>query len=170
MRKSLAIAAALAAALVPAAVMAAESATANMAGPDGTSMGVVTLTQGPKGVLVQARMTGLATGGHGFHIHESGSCSPDFSAAGDHYNPDGTGHGFLHEGGYHGGDLPNIHADEAGNAQADYFASGVSLAEDAANTLFDDDGSAIIVHEDADSYGAEAGAGGRVACGVIEPD
>ena len=29
------------------------------------------------------------------------------------------------------------------------------------------DGSAIIVHEKPDTYGEDAGAGGRVACGVI---
>ena len=61
-------------------------ATAIMSGPDGEDMGTVALTQGPNGVLVSADVTGLSPGGHGFHIHEVGSCSPDFGAAGDHAN------------------------------------------------------------------------------------
>jgi Cu-Zn family superoxide dismutase len=147
---------------------AAESGVANLLGPDGQAMGSVTLTQGPKGVLVSASVTGLAPGAHGFHIHQTGSCAPDFGAAGGHYNPGGTGHGILHGGGHHAGDLPNIHALGDGSAQADYFTGDVTLAEGAANSLFDADGSAIVIHENPDSYGEDAKAGGRVACGVIE--
>ena len=147
--------------------IAAESAMANLVGPTGAAMGTVTLQQGPTGVLVSVTVTGLAPGAHGFHIHETGSCSPDFGAAGGHYNPGGTGHGLLATGGYHAGDLPNLHAAADGSTQADYFTPDVTLTEGASNTLFDADGSAIIIHENPDSYGEDAKAGGRVACGVI---
>lgn len=155
-------------ALVPLSLQAAETAVAELIGPDGQARGTVTLSEGPNGVLIQVRAANLALGEHGFHIHQTGACAPDFGAAGGHYNPDGSGHGLMHEGGPHAGDLPNIHADATGGAKADVFTDAVTLAEGAANTLFDADGSAIIIHESPDSYGAEAGAGGRVACGVIE--
>jgi Cu-Zn family superoxide dismutase len=155
------------AAAIPMTAGATETAVATLKGPDGAPMGTVTLTQGPKGVLVSADLEGLAPGAHGFHIHETGACSPDFDAAGGHYNPGGTGHGVLDAGGFHAGDLPNVLAGADGNARADFFTPNVTLADGAANSLFDADGSAIIVHVNPDSYGADAGAGGRVACGVV---
>lgn len=161
------VATALTAAALPAIAVAADTATATLAGPDGAAMGTVTLTQGPGGVLVSADVSGLAPGLHGFHIHEKGTCSPDFGAAGGHYNPAGKGHGVLDAGGHHAGDLPNIHAGPDGSARADYFTADVTLADGAANSVFDADGSAIVIHEKPDSYGADAGAGGRVACGVL---
>ena len=144
-----------------------QSAVAQMSGPDGSSMGVVTLEQGPHGVLVSADLTGLTAGGHGFHIHTVGACTPDFSAAGDHFAPEGKGHGYLYAQGGHAGDLPNIYADSPGNARADFFTDWVTLADDATTSVFDSDGSTIIVHAKPDTYGADAGAGDRVACGVI---
>lgn len=162
------ILAAASAALVPLSVQAAEVAVAELIGPDGKARGTVTLSEGPNGVLIRLRTANLAMGEHGFHIHQTGACAPDFGAAGGHYNPDGSGHGLMHPDGPHAGDLPNIHADATGGAKADVFTQAVTLAEGADNTLFDSDGSAIIIHENPDSYGAEAGAGGRVACGVIE--
>lgn len=159
---------AVAATLMPALAMAGPTAKAVLKGPDGQEMGTVTLMQSPNGVLISAEVRGLAPGAHGFHIHERGACAPDFKAAGGHYNPYGSGHGLLDAGGYHAGDLPNIFAHADGTARADVFTDRVSLVAGAPGTLFDADGSAIIIHEKPDSYGAAAGAGGRVACGVIE--
>ena len=143
------------------------NAVAEIKGADGSAMGTVTLTQGPNGVLVAADVNGLSEGGHGFHIHGVGSCTPDFSAAGGHYMPGGEGHGFMHEDGTHSGDMPNIYAGADGHARADVFTDAVSFSSDADNTLFDDDGSAIIIHAQPDSYGESPGAGDRVGCGII---
>ena len=143
------------------------TAVAEMQGPDGASMGTVTLNQGPQGVLVNADLSGLAPGVHGFHIHETGSCSPDFSAAGDHFSLPGVEHGYLNPNGQHLGDMPNIYAADDGSARADVFNDVVTLADGADNSVFDADGSAVIVHEKGDTYGQDAGAGGRAACGVI---
>ena len=143
-------------------------AVAVMRGADGAAMGKVDLTQGPNGVLVSADLHGLAPGPHGFHLHAVGACAPDFSAAGGHFDPDGIGHGFMNPDGIHAGDLPNIYAGADGAARADYFTSKVALGGDSSASLFDSDGSAVIVHAGPDSYGAEPGAGDRVACGVIE--
>lgn len=144
------------------------TAAAEMRGPEGAAMGKVTLEQGPQGVLIKANLAGLPPGVHGFHIHEVGSCSPDFSAAGDHFTLEGVEHGYLNPAGQHLGDMPNIYAAADGTAQADVFNDAVTLAAGPDNSVFDADGSAIIVHEKGDTYGADAGAGGRVACGVIE--
>ena len=140
---------------------------AEIASPDGEAMGAVRLTQGDRGVLVQASLRGLAPGPHGFHVHETGACEPDFAAAGGHFAPGGEGHGILSPDGHHAGDLPNIHAAADGTARADFWTSGITLDDGADASIFDADGSAIIVHERADSYGPEPGAGDRVGCGVI---
>ena len=152
------------------------TAAATLESPDGDPMGKVTFRQAATGVLVMADVTGLAPGGHAFIIHEVGSCTPDFSAAGDHFNPEDTEHGFIHASwkrgestGGHGGDLPNIYAASDGSARADFFTEGIILNSGPRNSIFDDDGSAIIVHEQPDAYGEEeSDTGSRVACGVIE--
>ena len=151
------------------------TATAALESPDGVSMGTVTFRQVATGVLVMAGVNGLAPGGHAFIIHEVGSCAPDFNAAGDHFNPEETEHGFIHSSwkrgestGGHGGDLPNIYAALDGSARADFFTIGVTLNSGPRHSLFDADGSAIIVHEKPDAYGEEeSDTGNRVACGVI---
>ena len=143
------------------------SATAMMAGSDGSPMGTVMLRQGQNGILVSADLTGLSPGWHGFHIHAVGSCSPDFSAAGGHLSVEGQEHGFM-QGGFHSGDMPNIYATGDGTARADVFNSRASFSGDAGKAIFDDDGSAIIVHAKPDSYGEDPAAGDRVACGVIQ--
>lgn len=144
------------------------AAMASMSSPDGLPMGTVTLVQGPNGVLMSADVGDLTPGPHGFHIHSVGACTPDFSAAGAHFAPTDDGHGFMHPEGKHAGDLPNIYAGTDGTARADVFTDQVTLAADAETSVFDSDGSAIIIHDKPDSYGAEPGAGDRVACGVIE--
>ncbi len=153
-------------------------ASAVLVSQDGGAVGSVTLTQAATGVLVAARVEGLAPGGHAFIIHSVGACTPDFDAAGDHFDPEGVGeHGFIHpnwrgsSGRTHGGDLPNIYAAADGSARADFFTGGVTLDTGKEHSLFDSDGSSIIVHEKPDTYGeGEHDTGRRIACGVIRPD
>ena len=153
-----------------------QTASASLQSPQGAAMGTVTFRQASNGVLIMADVKGLAPGGHAFIIHESGSCAPDFGAAGDHFNPEETEHGLIHSNwkgsestGGHGGDLPNIYAASDGSARADFFTSGIILDSGPRHSVFDDDGSAIIVHEKPDAYGEEeSDTGERVACGVIE--
>lgn len=73
----------------------------------------------------------------------------------------------MHAEGSHAGDLPNIHAGSDGTARADHFTDKVTLAAHGETSAFDSDASAIIIHAKPDSYGADPGAGDRVACGVI---
>jgi superoxide dismutase, Cu-Zn family len=158
------------AALLAGSAAAQESATANLQNQQGEDVGTVELRQMPTGVHIIARLTNLPAGEHGFHIHETGVCEGDFTSAGGHFNPDGSEHGFLVEGGPHAGDLPNIHVPESGELTVEYVNDRVSLEEGAEGTLFDDDGSAIVIHSDPDDYQSQpAGdAGARIACGVIE--
>lgn len=133
---------------------------------DGKSAGLATLTETPNGVLITATLQNLTVGEHAFHIHETGKCEPDFSAAGGHFAPDGKEHGFGNPQGYHAGDMPNIFAASDGVAKVHVFNTRISLGE-GEGTIFDEDGSALIVHSDPDSYLKDALAGDRVACGVI---
>ena len=151
------------------------TAEAALQSPSGEAVGTVTFRQVSSGVLIMADVRGLAPGGHAFIIHEVGACTPDFGAAGDHFNPEDTDHGLIHpawrgggSGGGHGGDLPNIYAASDGSARADFFTEGIALDAGMRHSVLDDDGSAIIVHEHPDAYGEEeTDTGNRVACGVI---
>ena len=145
-----------------------KQASAAMQDADGNDIGTVSLDENGNGVLIRAELSGLPPGEHGFHIHETGSCEDGFAAAGGHYDPVGTEHGTLNPAGAHAGDLPNIWVAESGDAGHHVITTDVTLAEDGEGTLFDEDGSAIVIHENPDSYEADAGAGGRIACGVIE--
>ena len=150
------------------------TAEATVVSPGGDELGTVMFRQTTSGVLIMADLKGLAPGGHAFIIHEFGSCTPNFMAAGDHFNPTDADHGFIHSswrggsGEAHGGDLPNIYAASDGTGRADFFSEGVTLDKGPRNSVFDADGSSIIVHEKPDAYGEEeSDTGSRVGCGVI---
>jgi len=140
---------------------------------EGEPAGRVVFEQTEHGVVVKARLMNLDPGEHGFHIHETGACRPDFQAAGGHYDPLRAKHGFESDGGYHVGDLPNIIVEADGTAAADFFAPQLTLSPQEDNrypfTLDDVDGSAIMVHAKGDDYQARppGSTGERVACGVI---
>jgi Cu-Zn family superoxide dismutase len=73
---------------------------------------------------------------------------------------------------YHSGDLVNLEVDKRGRGFMRTVTSRITLSSGPLS-LFDDDGSAIIVHVDPDTYcpeGEAAGCAGgaRAACGVIE--
>lgn len=141
--------------------------TAAIRTAEGKSVGTATLIAGPHGLLMTGNFDGLPPGEHGFHIHETGACTPDFAAAGDHLNPFGHEHGYLVESGFHAGDMPNIVTDDDGAAIVQSFDT--QLVGDVSNILFDEDGSALVIHAGPDNYIDKDSAGDRIACGVIEP-
>ena len=112
---------------------------------------------------------GLKPGEHGFHLHTTGSCTaPGFTSAGGHLNPSDREHGSLNPNGKHLGDLPNLRVGNSGTASAD-----IDIGPDTPGlraSLFDSDGTAVVIHEGADDYRSDpAGdAGSRVACGVLQ--
>lgn len=145
------------------------TASAELMGADGTEHGTVEFQQTATGVLVTADLTDVPAGVHGFHIHETGSCEPDFQAAGGHFAGD-MQHGYMVNGGPHPGDMPNIHVSDSGSLMIEVFNPNISLTEGEDGYLFDDDGSAMMIHAGEDDYESQPSgdAGDRIACGVIE--
>ncbi|MEW6571622.1 MAG: superoxide dismutase family protein [Nitrospirota bacterium] len=148
---------------------AADTAKAEIINSKGERIGNATLVETPHGVLIKVKLTKIPAGIHAFHIHEVGSCEPpSFTSAGGHFNPFGKQHGIMNPKGLHAGDLPNIHVGSDGRLAFEVLANQVTLAR-GQNSLFDKDGSALVVHEKADDYKTDpAGeAGSRIACGVV---
>ena len=126
--------------------------------------GTVTFTATPAGVHVQAKITGLSDGAHGFHIHEFGdTSSADGMAAGGHYNPMARPHSAPNAPPRHVGDLGNI---ESKDGEATYDAVDPNLAFSGPASIL---GRGVVVHEKADDLKTQptGNAGGRVAVGVI---
>src|SRR5687768_3531953 len=124
-------------------------------------------------VNVTLTVTWLKPGLHGVHLHAVGKCTPDFAAAGGHFdpgpasNPDpDANHPF------HMGDLPQISVGANGKGTMKAATTRVTLS-DGPLSLFDADASAVIVHGNPDqgiTGEPKSGVSGgpRVACGVIE--
>ena len=144
-------------------------ASAALKDKDGKVVATAMLSERPGGVLVRVEAKGLTPGLHAVHVHAVGKCDgPAFTSAGGHFNPAGKKHGLKSADGPHAGDLPNmlIGKDGAGRFEAltDQFtlrAGGLSV--------FDADGSAIVVHAGADDNMTDptGNSGDRVACGIV---
>lgn len=129
-----------------------------------------------RAVRVQLKVKGdpakLAAGLHGVHLHAVGECVPPFTSAGGHYDPGpaaNTDPDVNHP--YHMGDLPNLRVDDQGVGELDAMTTRVTVSAGPLS-LFDADGSAIIIHKNPDqgiSGPAKSGVSGgpRIACGVI---
>lgn len=147
------------------------SARAVFMTPDGKTIGSATLIETPNGLLISAELEGLPPGVLGFHIHEVGRCegATGFESAGGHYNPRGARHGYMVDGGPHAGDMPNQTVEPSGKLKAEVFNPHVTFTGGQA-PLFDQDGSAIVVHSTADDYRSQpsGNAGSRIACGVVQ--
>jgi Cu-Zn family superoxide dismutase len=123
-------------------------------------------------VEMTLRVSGLTPGKHGVHLHAVGKCEPDFNAAGGHFdpgpasNPDpDANHPF------HMGDVPNLEVGADGRGDMKIMTTRVTLSAGPVS-VFDADGTAIIIHgnEDKGVTGApKSGVSGgpRVACGVL---
>lgn len=146
------------------------TAAAAFINPDGEQIGNATLKQTPHGVLISVELAGIAPGQHGFHIHETGRCDPQdgFKSAGAHYAPRGNRHGLLDPDGPHAGDMPNQFVGPSGTFSVQVLNTNVTL-ESGTGTLFDEDGSALVIHSGPDDYKSQpaGNAGDRIACGVI---
>ena len=147
---------------------AAMQATADLKLADGTVVGTLTLTQEGDLIHFAGDLSNLPAGAHGIHVHAVGTCSPDFAAAGPHYNPVGKQHGLENPAGPHAGDLANVTVNGDGTAAYDHKTSMVSLLPGPVS-VYDADGSSIIIHTSADDYKTDpsGNSGGRIACGVI---
>ena len=160
----------LAAAVAPALSPAAGTAGADLVDASGARIGAATFEQTPSGVLMYVEVTGLPPGAHGIHLHATGACTPDFKAAKGHINPGKVKHGLRHPEGPDNGDLPNLFVAADGSARAEFFSTRVSVEGGDLPALLDADGSAVIIHDRPDDHLSQpiGGAGGRIACGIIE--
>lgn len=147
-----------------------EAVTIDLNNADGKKVGTAKLKQTEEGVAINVEASELPPGEHGFHIHETGKCdAPDFKSAGGHFNPTNASHGMNHEDGPHAGDLASLNVEADGTVKAEMIAEQVTLESGKDNSLLDEDGSALVIHEKADDGKSQpAGdAGARIACGVI---
>lgn len=143
-----------------------------------------TTPEGIKEVTVELKVTGLADGKHAVHIHEVGACEP-CAAAGGHHDPGPFGQSrpdsatkdvpaadINHP--YHMGDLINLEV-RNGVGYLKHTTNRITLSPGRLS-IFDGNGSSLIVHTNADTYcNAESdlkqgcAGGAREACGIIKP-
>jgi Cu-Zn family superoxide dismutase len=138
----------------------------------GKSIGTVTISEGPKGLVFTPQLTGLTPGVHGFHVHQNPDCAAGVKdgkstpglAAGGHYDPAASG---QHEGPMgkgHLGDLPALTVSADGKATTAVVAPRLKME--------DMKGRSLMIHAGGDNYADQpaplGGGGARVACGVIK--
>ena len=152
-------------------------ATAVLKDANGVVVGRVALATVGNTVVVAARFDHQTAGFHGFHVHAVGLCEAPFTTAGGHHNPGAANHGD------HAGDLPVQLVMQNGTANAAVTTDRFTI-----DSLFDADGSAIILHAAPDNLAnipsryvstttglagpdaatlATGDSGARVACGVV---
>jgi len=170
--------AAAAAIVLTAAIASAQpvaTATAEIKGEGVT--GTATFSEVKQGtasaVHVELSVSGLKPGMHGVHLHAIGKCeAPAFTAAGGHFDPGPAGNtdpDANHP--FHMGDLPNLSVGDDGKGSVKAVTTRVTLT-DSPTSVFDADGTAIIIHGNPDqgiTGEPKSGVSGgpRVACGVI---
>ena len=145
------------------------AAMAELRNASGANVGTATFTQVGNVVRIVLEAKGLTPGLHGVHIHAVGKCDPpDFTSAGPHFNPTGKQHGALNTQGSHAGDLPNLNVAADGSGRLETANEQISLGS-GASSLWDADGSALVVHAAPDDFKTDptGNSGARMACGVI---
>ncbi|MEM5516978.1 superoxide dismutase family protein [Henriciella sp. AS95] len=144
-------------------------ATGDLLGDDGSTIGSINMIEGPNGIVMEVSVDegGLEPGWHAIHFHQTGDCSDtgEYKESGGHVGKSEGGHGLLNPDGPEPGDLPNLYAFEDGSVHYETFTDIISISD-----VLDDDGGAIIIHEGRDDHLTQpiGGAGGRVACSVVQ--
>ena len=126
------------------------------------------------GTVVEITVTasGLKPGLHGVHLHAVGKCEAPFTSAGGHFDPgpaSNTDPDANHP--FHMGDIPNLEVGADGKGTLKAVTTRVTLSAGPLS-IFDDDGTAIIIHgnEDKGVTGepkSGVSGGPRIACGVF---
>jgi len=159
-------------------------ARATISGPNGIT-GTALLIEDARGnvvvtVFVKGPPTVLTPGKHGVHIHEVGVCdAPAFTTAGGHFDPGPNGNSnTVTNHPFHMGDLENLVVNARGEGTLIDVTTRVTLSA-SDTSVFDENGSAIIIHALEDQRSCQAtvpggpcngvSGGGRLACGVLEP-
>jgi len=147
---------------------------ADMVAADGSAAGRVTFTEEGGRLTVEARLTNLPPGFHGFHIHATGKCergTPAFTSAGGHMVVGDQAHPT------HAGDQPVVLVMSDRSAELRFTTDRYTLSD-----LQAAEGRAVIVHALPDNYAnvptryvrrpdattlSTGDAGDRIACGVV---
>jgi Cu-Zn family superoxide dismutase len=153
---------------------AAPAVAAEMIAADGSPAGRVTFTEAGGRLTVEARLTNLPPGFHGFHIHATGKCergTPAFTSAGGHMVTGEQAHPT------HAGDQPVVLVMSDRSADIRFTTDRYRLSD-----LQTAEGRAVIVHALPDNYAnvptryvrqpdattlSTGDAGDRIACGVV---
>ncbi len=142
----------------------------------GKSVGTITATSSPYGVVLTPDLAGLpqgAAGLHGFHVHTNPSCAATKTAtgetvpggaAGGHLDPLNTNnHGFPWGDNNHLGDLPALFLASDGTISSPVLAPRLKLT--------DLNNRSLMIHVGGDTYSDHphhlGGGGARMICGVI---
>ena len=147
---------------------------AEMIGADGSPVGRVTFVETGDHLAVEARLSDLPPGIHGFHVHAVGRCergTPAFMSAGGHMVIGDQTHPA------HAGDQPVLLVLADRTAELRFTTDRYKLSD-----LLIPEGRAVIVHANADNYAnvptryvrepdattrSTGDAGDRIACGVV---
>jgi len=147
----------------------ASAATAVMKDGAGRTVGTAAFVQTSGGVRLSLQVNGLTPGNHGIHVHAVGQCDATaFTSAGAHFNPESHQHGLSNPAGPHAGDLSVLVV--GSNGQATYTVTSPRVTLGAGpESLFDADGSALVIHADNDDQVTDptGNSGDRIACGVL---
>jgi Cu-Zn family superoxide dismutase len=116
--------------------------------------------------VVRVDINGLpANRKFGFHVHENGACTGDFTSAGGHFNPGGKPHGAQDSGERHAGDLPNLESNGEGVVVTVFTTDALTVAPGPTSVV----NRAVVIHQNPDDYKTQpaGNSGPRIACGVI---
>ncbi len=153
------------------------TASAPIVDASGRSVGTALFEETGLGTRVTVRVSGLAPGVHGTHVHMNGACTDTtdaagavvkFGGAGGHFDPSGAN---VHGGPQdapdkaHAGDLENTTVDASGNGTMVMATRKLGVSAGATSVA----GRSVVIHANADDFRTQpiGGSGGRVACGVI---
>ena len=145
---------------------------------DGSAVGTALLVEVPSTEAVKVvelilTAQNLPAGSHAVHVHEVASCTP-CSSAGSHLDLGPHGHNVpvTENHPYHSGDLVNLRVGSDGRGALLTTTNRIALG--GALSVFDENGSAIVIHALPDLYCPDptdpnCAGGARAACGVIQP-